>query len=113
MPENKATRSEQEFQDLLRRLELALDASQIGVWEHSIAKDGILWDAQMHRLYETGETCRHVPAWFWSNAIHPDDRERAERDFDQAIAARGDYNSQFRIVLPGGEIRHVRSRAHF
>ncbi|MBX5235886.1 EAL domain-containing protein [Rhizobium sp. NLR4a] len=113
MSENKATRSEQEFQGLLRRLELALDASRIGVWEYSIAKGGILWDAQMHRLYETGETCRHVPAWFWSNAIHPDDRERAERDFEQAITARGAYDSQFRIVLPSGEIRHLRSRAHF
>ncbi|TAV50113.1 EAL domain-containing protein [Rhizobium leguminosarum] len=113
LPENKATRSEREFQDLLRRLELALDASQIGVWEHSIEQDGILWDAQMHRLYETGETCRLVPASLWSNAIHPDDRERAERDFDQAITTRGAYNSQFRIVLPSGEIRHLRSRAHF
>ncbi|MGO6818944.1 putative bifunctional diguanylate cyclase/phosphodiesterase [Rhizobium leguminosarum] len=113
LPENKATRSEREFQDLLRRLELALDASQIGVWEHSIEQDGILWDAQMHRLYETGETCRLVPASLWSNAIHPDDRERAERDFEQAITTRGAYNSQFRIVLPSGEIRHLRSRAHF
>src|SRR5215213_161022 len=113
LPENKATRSEHEFQDLLRRLELALDASRIGVWEHSIEQDGILWDAQMHRLYETGETCRLVPASLWSNAIHPDDRERAERDFEQAIGTRGAYNSQFRIVLPSGEIRHLRSRAHF
>lgn len=113
MPEKKATRSEHEFQDLLRRLELALDASRIGVWEHSIEQDGILWDAQMHRLYETGETCRLVPASLWSNAIHPDDRERAERDFEQAITTRGAYNSQFRIVLPSGEIRHLRSRAHF
>ncbi|MGZ2381629.1 diguanylate cyclase (GGDEF)-like protein [Rhizobium brockwellii] len=113
MPEIKATRSEREFQDLLRRLELALDASQIGVWEHSIEQDGILWDAQMHRLYETGETCRLVPASLWSDAIHPDDRERAERDFEQAITTRGAYNSQFRIVLPSGEIRHLRSRAHF
>ncbi|MBY5786456.1 EAL domain-containing protein [Rhizobium leguminosarum bv. viciae] len=113
LPEKKATRSEHEFQNLLRRLELALDASRIGVWEHSIEQDGILWDAQMHRLYETGETCRLVPASLWSNAIHPDDRERAERDFEQAIAMRGAYNSQFRIVLPSGEIRHLRSRAHF
>ncbi|ASR09422.1 diguanylate cyclase [Rhizobium leguminosarum bv. viciae] len=113
LPEKKATRSEHEFQNLLRRLELALDASRIGVWEHSIEQDGILWDAQMHRLYETGETCRLVPASLWSNAIHPDDRERAERDFEQAIAMRGAYNSQFRIVLPCGEIRHLRSRAHF
>ena len=113
LPENKATRSEREFQDLLRRLELALDASRIGVWEHSIEHDGVLWDAQMHRLYETGETDRLVAAGLWSNAIHPDDREQAEREFEQAIAARGAYDSQFRIVLQSGEIRYLRSRAHF
>ena len=113
MPENKATRSEHEFQDLLRRLELALDASRIGVWEHSIEQGGVLWDAQMHRLYETGETSRLVSAGLWSNAIHPDDREQAEREFEQAIAARGAYDSQFRIVLQSGEIRYLRSRAHF
>lgn len=106
-------RSEREFQNLFRRLELALDASQIGVWEHSINRDVILWDAQMHRLYSTGQTDRTVPAWAWSNALHPEDRERAEQDFERAVAARGAYNSQFRIILPSGEIRHLRSRAHF
>ncbi|MGM4911511.1 putative bifunctional diguanylate cyclase/phosphodiesterase [Rhizobium sp. 768_B6_N1_8] len=113
LPENKPTRSEREFQDLLRRLELALDASQIGVWEHSINKDAILWDAQMHRLYGTGQTNREVPTSVWSEAIHPDDRGQAERDFEKAVAARGAYNSQFRIILPSGEIRYLRSRAHF
>ncbi|WP_183802899.1 GGDEF domain-containing phosphodiesterase [Rhizobium sp. BK316] len=113
LPENKPTRSEREFQNLLRRLELALDASQIGVWEHSINRDVILWDAQMHRLYSTGQADRTVPTWFWSNALHPEDRERAEQDFERAVAARGAYDSQFRIILPSGEIRHLRSRAHF
>src|SRR6478735_336447 len=97
-----SVRSEREFQDLLRRLELALDASQIGVWEHSINKNAILWDAQMHRLYGTGQTNREVPTWIWSNALHPEDRERAEQDFEKAVAARGAYNSQFRIILPSG-----------
>ncbi|XAZ22570.1 EAL domain-containing protein [Sinorhizobium sp. B11] len=67
----------------------------------------------MHRLYGTGQTVREVPTLIWANAIHPDDRERAERDFEKAIATRGAYNSQFRIILPSGEIRHIRSRAHF
>lgn len=113
MPHRKPTRSESEFQDLLRRLELALDASQIGVWEHDVRKDEILWDAQMHRLYQTGETSRVVPTWMWSNAIHPEDKERAAREFDDAIAKRGAYNAEFRIILPNGDIRHLRSRAHF
>ncbi len=67
----------------------------------------------MHRLYSTGQTDREVPTWVWTNAIHPEDRERAEQDFERAISERGAYNSQFRIILPSGEIRHLRSRAHF
>lgn len=108
-----AGRSEQEFQDLLRRLELALETSQIGVWEHNLERDEVLWDLQMHRLYETGDTGRKVSSQVWLSAIHPDDMERAADDFDRAIAAKGLYNSQFRIILPGGGVRYLRSRAHF
>jgi diguanylate cyclase (GGDEF)-like protein len=106
-------RSEREFQDLLRRLELALDASQIGVWEHDLRKDEISWDVQMHRLYQTGLRSGPVPTSIWSNAIHPDDRERAFQEFRDAVAKRGQYNSEFRIRWPNGEIRYIRSRAHF
>ena len=113
MPHNKPTRSEREFQDLLRRLELALDASQIGVWEHDVRKSEILWDAQMHRIYQTGQDTRAVPTSIWEDSIHPDDKERAFAEFDDAIARRGAYNSEFRIIWPNGEIRHLRSRAHF
>jgi len=55
----KPARSEQEFQSILRRLELALDASQIGVWEHNTGTDEVLWDLQMHRLYVTDTTQRN------------------------------------------------------
>jgi diguanylate cyclase len=107
------TRSEREFQDLLRRLELALDASRIGVWEHNVNTDEIVWDVQMLELYGIGGLTRAVPTKLWENSIHPEDRERAIREFDEAIARRGAYNSQFRIIWPNGEVRYIRSRAHF
>ncbi|TCU14401.1 putative bifunctional diguanylate cyclase/phosphodiesterase [Rhizobium sullae] len=113
MPKKTPTRSEQEFQNLLRRLELALDASQIGVWEHNVRTNQILWDAQMHRLYQTGETMCVVSTSIWCDAIHPEDRQRAVQEFEEAVARRGAYNSVFRIILPSGAIRHLRSRAHF
>jgi diguanylate cyclase (GGDEF)-like protein/PAS domain S-box-containing protein len=108
----RLARSEWEFQSILRRLELALDASQIGVWEHN-AKNEVLWDLQMHRLYATGQTQRKVTSDVWVKAIHPDDRERAEREFEEAIQRKGDYSSEFRIILPNGDVRHLRSRAHY
>lgn len=109
----KPLRSEEEFQDLLRRLKLALEASQIGVWEHNLKTDEILWDPQMHRIYETGATDRKMTIEQWLGAVHPEDRERADQDFERAVAARGLYTSEFRIVMPNGRIKYMRSRAHF
>ncbi len=108
----KAVRSEQEFQNILRRLGLALDASQIGVWEHDTQAEKVVWDLQMHRLYGTGSTEKHVGAEVWTQAIHPDDLEHAQADFDRAIAAKDIYQSEYRIILPSGEVRYLRSRGH-
>ncbi|CAN7430543.1 bifunctional diguanylate cyclase/phosphodiesterase [Pararhizobium sp. LjRoot238] len=108
----KTARSEQEFQNILRRLELALDASRIGVWEHDTQTDEVVWDKQMHRLYGTGKTNKRVKAAVWAKAIHPDDREQAEADFADAIKGKGIYSSEYRIVLPNGKLRYLRSRAH-
>ncbi|WP_275783674.1 putative bifunctional diguanylate cyclase/phosphodiesterase [Pararhizobium gei] len=108
----KAARTEQEFQNILRRLGLALDASQIGVWEHDTQTDEVIWDLQMHRLYGTEGMAGCVNADIWTNSVHPDDRERALADFDAALQGRETYHSQYRIVLPNGEIRNLRSRAH-
>lgn len=47
------------------------------------------------------------------DAIHPDDRVRAEQDFEEAIQRKGDYFCEFKIVLPNGDVRHLRSRAHY
>lgn len=113
VPKTNLGRTEQEFQDLVRRLELALETSQIGVWEHDLRADKMVWDLSMHRLYATGRSDRQVTSDVWMQAIHPDDRTRASIEFDAAIAARGHYDSHFRIILPNGETRHIRSSAHF
>ena len=46
----------------------------------------------------------------WSYDIHPDDRERVLASFHHAIES-GEYNEQFRIIRPDGEIRWLHERA--
>lgn len=108
----KAVRSEQAYQNILRRLGLALEASQIGVWEHDVDTDEVRWDLQMHRLYETGETSGAVRADVWIGSIHPDDRAEALADFERAMVAHQPYSSEYRIITPAGDVRYLRSRAH-
>ena len=105
--------TEEEFQSLLRRLDLALDASNIGVWEHSLTKSEVTWDQRMHKLYATDMTSPVMPVEIWMKAIHPEDLDAANADFEAAALNKASYLSQFRIIWPNGEIRHIRSKANY
>lgn len=105
--------TEEDYQALLRRLDLALGASNIGVWEHALTNDTVTWDERMHRLYGTEPTRNAVPGEIWMRAIHPEDREAAMADFNQAVERKGSYRSEFRIILPDGAVRYIRSMANY
>lgn len=101
-----------ELHRLSQRLELALEASAIGVWEHDLETNYLAWDDRVNEIYGREPAGpRGYPDW--AGAIHPADLPRALADFDKAVAGRGTYSSEYRIVRPDGEIRHVRSRAIF
>ncbi len=105
--------TEEEFQSLLRRLNLALAASDIGVWEHNLRTNFVTWDERMHKLYATGIDTTSIPAEIWANALHPDDLVRATAEFLAAIRNGDNYESEFRIIWPNGETRHLRSKASY
>ncbi|WP_411962740.1 EAL domain-containing protein [Mesorhizobium sp. ES1-1] len=102
-----------ELRRLSGRLELALEASGIGVWEHDLATDRMVWDDRVNEIY--GKPADGQPRGYddWVRAIHPEDRARAQRDFDRAAGNKSLYSSQYRLLGPDGAVRHVRARASF
>ncbi|WP_246462117.1 bifunctional diguanylate cyclase/phosphodiesterase [Mesorhizobium sangaii] len=102
-----------ELRRLSGRLELALEASGIGVWEHDLVTNELLWDERVNEIY--GKPADGKPRGYsdWALAIHPEDIERAKQDFDSAAATKGPYFSQYRLLRPDGAVRHVRTRASF
>jgi diguanylate cyclase (GGDEF)-like protein len=93
---------------LSRRLELALDTSKVGVWEMDLVTRELFWDDRMNELY--GQPPDGGPRTYdhWHSAIHPDDLEQAIADFNRALET-GDYQCEFRIVLPDGSVKMVRT----
>lgn len=106
-------RNYSELRRLSRRLELAMEASAIGVWEHDIASGSLVWDDRVNEIY--GKEPDGKPRGYedWAGAIHPLDLPRALEDFDRSASTKGPYSSDYRIVLPNGEIRYLRTRAAF
>ncbi|MBS4018762.1 MAG: EAL domain-containing protein [Dechloromonas sp.] len=103
------SRREKQLSRLSRRLRLALDTSQVGVWEMEIDSKDLFWDDRMNELYGYPADGRLRDYTFWSRRIHPEDLQRAEREFRVAMEETGRYHSEYRLLLPGGVLRYIRS----
>ena len=100
---------EGELERLSQRLELALDASKVGVWEYNIDSDELVWDDRIIDLHSDpyDDGVRHLRDW--RECLDAEDAERAVNEFMTAIRGGGRYESQFRLKLRDGRTRVLRA----
>ncbi|MBZ5507779.1 MAG: PAS domain-containing protein [Acidobacteriia bacterium] len=93
------------------RLRLAVEAANIGAWDHHLHTDQVEWSPRARQIF--GFTGEGQPSfeWFFSH-IHPEDRirvrEKLERAADPAI--RSDYDVDYRFSMPDGTFRWILAR---
>ena len=102
-------RRQSEMEKLSHRLNLALNTSKIGVWEFSLDTSRLTWDERMRELYGIEKNVDTLGIDCWSQALHPEDRERAEHEFNMAILTGSAYNSEFRLLTHDGTPRWIRA----
>ncbi|QDT15224.1 PAS domain-containing protein [Alienimonas californiensis] len=91
-----------------RRLRLAVDAADLGIWEFDAATGLSAWDARTATLFgygqqfQGGKRLYTHPEMF--AAIHPDDRERIAEKITETLdpAGSGKYEAEHRVVHPDG-----------
>ncbi len=92
------------------KLKMALSAASMGTWDWDILRNKIIWSGHREALsgleqgtfdgsYETFLCC-----------IYPEDRERVNGAIRRAIEKGTDYDLEYRMVLPDGNIRWVFSK---
>jgi len=104
---------ELDYAALSRHLELAVSTSGIGIWESETDTMMPTWDARTYEIFGVDPALRPLPSDAWSRLVHPDDFDRTVRHSLDAMAALRDYATEYRIITPNGEPRHVRSQASF
>jgi len=96
------------------RLNMALSSSDVGVWEANLVTGERYWDDRTNLLFGADLTGTHRSQNDFETALHPEDRERVMEGFQEAIETKSQLNTEFRIVTPDGEVRHLESRcAHY
>jgi len=93
------------------RLQLATQASKIGIWVWQLNDNTLTWDQQMFELYEKEQQLETGVFFYddWKNTIHPDDVERAEYELANAVHNGIPLDTVFRIISPSGDIKYIHS----
>ncbi|ACK73430.1 multi-sensor signal transduction histidine kinase [Gloeothece citriformis PCC 7424] len=96
-----------EIQLYTERLTLALEAAKMGSWDWDLQKNEVFWSPYHEQMfgYEPGTSQRTYANW--KNRVHPEDLERVEATIQESIATGQDYNCEYRLLLPNGELRWV------
>ena len=102
---------EAELSRLSWRLEFAIAASGVGVWDVELATDELIWDERVRTLFGYPEREGFFSEADWAAALHPEDRARALAEAREAADRSGRFVSEYRIVRPDGEVRHIRDMA--
>jgi PAS domain S-box-containing protein len=89
---------------------LAIDAAGIGSFDWDLVTGDLTWDDRMAELfgYQRAELSGTLEDF--SARLHPDDAERVSAALQLALDGCGVFEDEYRVVLPGGEVRWMQSR---
>ena len=92
------------------KLAEAQQIARLGSWEWEIATDRVTWSDELYRIY--GVRPDRFSGSYGSNLdrVHADDRARVARVIENAVAERGPWSLDYRIVRPDGELRMIHAR---
>ncbi|MGD0280102.1 MAG: PAS domain S-box protein, partial [Smithella sp.] len=100
----------------LRRTESSLKAAQaqahIGSWEFDISTGKHFWSDEMYRIFELDPALGAPSFDYLNHMIHPDDIERMENVFKQALAGLKSFHEEHRIILSDGRERFIEANGN-
>ena len=115
--------TEERLKAVTQRLQLALEAGEIGVWDWDLRTNQVVYDDRLFAIYGLRPTADRVVLYQdWARRVHPEDLPEQEsalrhlaadrdRRLHSDMVAHERRRRDFRITRPDGTLRHVQSAA--
>ena len=104
--------SQKQAQEALRlsreRLDLVLEAAQLGLWYCDLPFDNLNWNDKCKEHFGLPPDAEVSIDTFYEQ-LHPDDRERTRLAIEGAIAQHTVYDIDYRTIAPDGQVRWIRA----
>ncbi|MFB8791707.1 MAG: PAS domain S-box protein [Potamolinea sp.] len=106
----KRKQAQQALKASEERLRIALEAARMGTWDWNLLTNKVSWCANQEALFgmEIGSFDGNFQSFFAS--LHPEDHDRVLLGAKRTIEEGTDYDCEFRIFLPNGQIRWLGSK---
>lgn len=101
--------AERALQETNERFRLALEASDVGIWEFDPVSQTSFWDARTREIFGVDSGLDPQQLRTWQHYLHPEDREMAERRHD-AVGTTTEV-IRYRIIRDDSKVRHVETFA--
>jgi PAS domain S-box-containing protein len=103
--EEKLRRSEAELLEAQR-------ISHTGSWKHDFSSGKVTISPEVHRMFGIHPGEGTLKAEFFFGRIYSEDRLTEAQNYECAILGKTDFESDYRIVLPDGSIKHIHNIGH-
>ena len=103
-------RSEQRLRDNADRIGLAEQAASFGIWDLDTSTGIMTISSGLAALLGCEKTLRRLSIPQFREMVHPSDRDFVRATMARAVAAGDRFDVEFRVVLPDGTLRWIRSQ---
>jgi PAS domain S-box-containing protein len=111
--EEARRRAEAAVREGERRLQLALQAGQMGAWEWTIGSGEVVWSPGLETIHGLAPGSFGGTIEAFRSDIHPEDLDRVLAEIGSALKTKNDYHVVYRINRPDGEVRWVEAFGSF
>jgi PAS domain S-box-containing protein len=105
----KTKKASKKLQQSEQRLNLALEAGNMGIWEWHITDNSVEWSDNVHEIFGLGKAEFDGTFETYINLILPEDRPRVIETINQSIRYRRTCQVEHRLRWPNGLVRWIES----
>lgn len=92
-----------------QRLALATSGTGLGIWDYDLDRRQLIWDDNMFSLYGLRPNQFSGAYEVWEQSVHPEDLPDARDQLLRAINGECEFDTEFRVVHPTGEVRWIKA----
>jgi PAS domain S-box-containing protein len=103
-------RAQDEARESEKRLQLALEAAQMGTWEWNVVTDRAVWSEKSRDFFGLEGAPENLTLDQFLQLLHPADRDSVAEAARCAIEDGAPYETEYRIARPDGKTRWIQSK---